>query len=89
MSVLDTIPYENNYEKYNRSTNKTLNRSLNFSRKNCNTEQKLIDDEKIKNVNISEFNYNQIIIKNISTEDKRLYVFIKSISYLQLIDFVF
>ena len=60
--------------------NNMLDRSLNMSRSPYNTEMKLFLDEQINNYDINEFILNEIIVKNVSTEDKRLNVFIKYIT---------
>ena len=77
MSVLDGRPYERNSNVWNNSSNNTLNRSLNYSKTPCNFEQKEYDEKDPKNVN-NVYN-NELIIKNVSTDDKLLHVFIKYI----------
>ena len=77
MSVLETRPCQRYSHVPN---NNMLDKSVNMPRSSYNTEQKLFLDEQINNYDINEFNLNEIIVKNVSTEDKRLNVFIKYIT---------
>ena len=75
MSAKDTKQYNPNIQLGNYySINNTLNRSLNYSREPRNTEQKKLIEDYGNYENI-----NEIIIKNVRTEDKRIHVFIKYI----------
>ena len=78
MSVVENRPCERHSHVPN---NNILDKSVNMSRSPYNTEQKLFLDEQINNYDINEFNLNEIIVKNVSTEDKRLNVFIKYIIF--------
>ena len=63
------LEQEPNNKSNNKSNNYNLKKSLNYSKN-------IYNSEKINNLGISE---NEIIIKNVKTEDKRLHVFIKYI----------
>ena len=78
MSVLET----RECERYSQiPNNNVLDKSFKLSRSVYNSEQKLFFDEQNNYIDINEFNLDEIIVKNVSTEDKRLNVFIKYIPY--------